>query len=47
MYSHRGTFNIVFQVTTAAAILAAAAYTYQNLFLIILISFQNHPSYLQ
>ena len=44
MYSHRGTFNIVFQVTTAAAVLAAAAYTLQNLHFIFLSSFQTHTS---
>ncbi|CBK73614.1 hypothetical protein CIY_07150 [Butyrivibrio fibrisolvens 16/4] len=44
MYSHRGTFNIVFQVTTAAAVLAAAAYTLQNLLFIFLSSFQTHTS---
>ena len=33
MYKHRGTFDIVSQVTTAAAVLAAAAYTFKKLLL--------------
>ena len=41
MYEHRGTFNIVFQVTTRAAVLAARAYIYQNLLFIFLSSFQR------
>jgi hypothetical protein len=43
MYWHRGTFNIVFQVTTAAAVLAAAAHPYQISLFVLLCSFQNHP----
>ena len=43
MYEHRGTFNIVFQVTTAAAVLAAAAHPYQISLFVLLGSFQNHP----
>ena len=46
MHSHRGTWNIVFQVTTAAAVLAAADYTLQKLLFIFLNSFQNPPSIL-
>ena len=44
MYSHRGTFNIVSQVTAAAAVLAAAVYTQQNLLFILLSAFQTHTS---
>ncbi len=43
MYEHRGTFNVVFQVTTAAAVLAAAAHPYQISLFVLLCSFQNHP----
>ena len=43
MYEHRGTFNVVFQVTTAAAVLAAAAHPYQISLFVLLSSFQNHP----
>ncbi len=43
MYEHRGTFNIVFQVTTAAAVLAAAAHPHQISLFVLLTSFQNHP----
>ena len=40
MYEHRGTFNVLFQVTTAAAVLAAAAHTLQIYLLILLSSLQ-------
>ena len=43
MYEHRGTFNVLFQVTTAAAVLAAAAHPYQISLFVLLNSFQNHP----
>ena len=43
MYEHRGTFNVVFQVTTAAAVLAAAAHPYQISLFVLLSLFQNHP----
>ena len=42
MYWHRGTFNVLFQVTTAAAVLAAAAHTYQISLFVLLSAFQNH-----
>ena len=43
MYEHRGTFNVLFQVTTAAAVLAAAAHPYQISLFVLLNSFQNRP----
>ena len=43
MDKHRGTFNVLFQVTTAAAVLAAAAYPYQISLFVLLNSFQNRP----
>jgi len=43
MDEHRGTFNVLFQVTTAAAVLAAAAHPYQISLFVLLNSFQNRP----
>ena len=43
MDEHRGTFNVLFQVTTAAAVLAAAAHPYQISLFVLLTSFQNRP----
>ena len=43
MYEHRDTFNVLFQVTTAAAVLAAAAHPYQISLFVLLSLFQNHP----
>jgi len=40
MDGHRDTFNIVFQVPTAAAVLAAAAHPYQIFLLVLLSSLQ-------
>ena len=43
MDEHRGTFNVLFQVTTAAAVLAAAAHPYQISLFVLLNSLQNRP----
>ena len=43
MYEHRGTFNVVFQVTTAVAVLATAAHPYQISLLVLLKLISKSP----
>ena len=43
MDEHHGTFNVLFQVPIAAAVLAAAAHPYLISLFVLLNSFQNRP----